>query len=153
MLTVETLAKSFTMHILGGQRIAGCRDVSFAVGRGEFWALAGPSGAGKSTVLKCLYRTYLPDAGRVWYDSDEFGRVDLVSAPERTIIAIRRRELGYVSQFLQVIPRVPALEVVMEPLRLSDAQQTYDIDATIEGGGVAGQAGTFRRIGDRDLRH
>jgi len=116
MLTVENLTKSFTMHILDGQRIAGCRDVSFTVGKGEFWALAGPSGAGKSTVLKCLYRTYLPDAGRVLYDSAQFGRVDLASAAERTIIAIRRRELGYVSQFLQVIPRVPALEVVMEPL-------------------------------------
>ena len=116
MLTVENLTKNFTLHILGGQRIAGCRDVSFTVGKEEFWALAGPSGAGKSTVLKCLYRTYLPDAGRVWYDSAQFGRVDLASAAERTIIAIRRRELGYVSQFLQVIPRVPALEVVMEPL-------------------------------------
>ena len=116
MLTVENLHKTFQVQILGNKRIAGCRDVSFSVAPGQFLALAGPSGKGKSTVLKCVYRTYLPGSGRIWYDSATFGRVDLAAAPERMLLDIRCREMGYISQFLNVIPRVSALDLVMEPI-------------------------------------
>lgn len=116
MLTVEKLCKDFTLHILNGKHIAACRDVSFNVPKGSFLGLSGPSGAGKSTVLKCIYRTYLPGSGAVWYDSAEYGRIDLATLPDRAVIDIRTREMGYVSQFLKVIPRVSALDVVMEPI-------------------------------------
>lgn len=116
MLTVENLNKQFTLHILGGKEISACRDVSFSVPQGAFLGLSGPSGAGKSTVLKCIYRTYLPSGGALRYDSASRGRVDLARLSDREMIAIRTREMGYVSQFLKVIPRVPALEVVMEPI-------------------------------------
>ncbi len=116
MLQVHDLAKAFTIHALGGERIEAVRGLSFAVAAGEFLALAGPSGAGKSTVLKCLYRTYLADAGQIWYQSEQFGPLDLAAATERQVLAIRYREMGYVAQFLQVIPRVSAVEVVMEPI-------------------------------------
>ena len=84
--------------------------------QGGFLGLSGPSGAGKSTVLKCIYRTYLPSDGAVWYDSTACGRVNLATLPDREVIDIRTREMGYVSQFLKVIPRVSALDVVMEPI-------------------------------------
>jgi len=116
VLTVEKLSKNFTMHILGNKRIEACRDVSFTVPQGGFLGLSGPSGAGKSTVLKCIYRTYLPSSGQVWYDSATSGRVNLAYLPDREVIDIRTREMGYVSQFLKVIPRVSALDVVMEPI-------------------------------------
>jgi alpha-D-ribose 1-methylphosphonate 5-triphosphate synthase subunit PhnL len=116
VLTVENLSKDFTLHILGGKNIEACRDVSFNVPKGTFLGLSGPSGAGKSTVLKCIYRTYLPSSGSVWYDSAEYGRIDLANLPDRAVIDIRTREIGYVSQFLKVIPRVSALDVVMEPI-------------------------------------
>ncbi len=116
MLTVERLSKNFDVHILGDKRIAGCRQISFEVNEGEFVALSGPSGAGKSTILKCLYRTYLPTEGKVRYQNQEGKEVDLARADERTVIDLRHREIGYVSQFLEVVPRVPALEVVMEPM-------------------------------------
>lgn len=116
MLTVENLSKDFTLHILNGKHIEACRDISFNVPQGSFLGLSGPSGAGKSTVLKCIYRTYLPSAGAVWYDSAACGRVDLATLPDRAVIDIRTREMGYVSQFLKVIPRVSALDVVMEPI-------------------------------------
>ena len=115
LLTVERLSKRFELHALR-KTIEGCRDVSFQVRRGELLALAGPSGTGKSTVLKCLYRTYLPTGGTMRFESEAQGPVDLALAPERTVLELRRREIGYVSQFLRVIPRVPALSVVMEPL-------------------------------------
>jgi alpha-D-ribose 1-methylphosphonate 5-triphosphate synthase subunit PhnL len=116
VISVENLSKSFILHILGEKRIEACRDVSFSVPQGGFLGLSGPSGAGKSTVLKCIYRTYLPGGGEVWYDSATSGRVNLAALPDREVIDIRTREMGYVSQFLKVIPRVSALDVVMEPI-------------------------------------
>ncbi len=116
MLTVENLNKDFHVQILGNKHIPGCRDISFSIEAGQFFSLAGPSGAGKSTVLKCIYRTYLPESGHIWYDSAKYGQVDLATASERVLLDIRNSEMAYVSQFLNVIPRVSALELVMEPI-------------------------------------
>jgi alpha-D-ribose 1-methylphosphonate 5-triphosphate synthase subunit PhnL len=116
VISVENLSKTFTLHILGDKKIEACRDVSFHVPPGGFLGLAGPSGAGKSTVLKCLYRTYLTGSGAIHYQSAAHGPVDLARLPDRAVIDIRHREMGYVSQFLKVIPRVSALDVVMEPI-------------------------------------
>ena len=116
MISVQKLSKSFNLHILGEKRIEACQDVSFSVRQGGFLGLSGPSGAGKSTVLKCIYRTYLPSGGEVWYQSAKNGRVNLATLSDREMIEIRTREMGYVSQFLKVIPRVSALDVVMEPI-------------------------------------
>lgn len=116
MLSVNQLNKSFNVQILGDKHIPGCKEISFKVKPGEFFALSGPSGAGKSTVLKCIYRTYLPGSGQIWYDSENFGRVDLATATDRLLIEIRNQEMGYVSQFLKVIPRVSAIDLVMEPI-------------------------------------
>ncbi|MFZ3044367.1 MAG: phosphonate C-P lyase system protein PhnL [Desulfatirhabdiaceae bacterium] len=116
MITVHNLSKRFTLHILGEKTIVACRDISFYVPPGGFLGLSGPSGVGKSTVLKCLYRTYLASSGSIRYSSAAYGTVDLATLPDRDVIDIRDREMGYVSQFLKVIPRVSALDVVMEPI-------------------------------------
>jgi alpha-D-ribose 1-methylphosphonate 5-triphosphate synthase subunit PhnL len=116
MLTVENLEKRFVSHVLNGKEIVGFRRVSFTVPGGTAMGLSGPSGYGKSSVLKCIYRTYLASSGRITYDSNTFGRVHLTDLPENQILALRRREMGYVTQFLSVLPRVPVLDVVAEPL-------------------------------------
>ncbi len=116
MLKVENLSKTFCLHILGDKVIQAVAGVSLEVRKGEFVGLSGPSGAGKSSILKCIYRTYVPTEGRIWYDSLEMGHVDLTNASEHDILKIRSSEIGYVSQFLKVIPRVPAIEVVADPL-------------------------------------
>jgi alpha-D-ribose 1-methylphosphonate 5-triphosphate synthase subunit PhnL len=116
LLKVENLSKTFCLHILGDKVIQAVAGVSLEVRKGEFVGLSGPSGAGKSSILKCIYRTYVPTDGRIWYDSREMGRVDLTNASEHDILKIRSSEIGYVSQFLKVIPRVPAIEVVADPL-------------------------------------
>jgi len=116
MLKLENLSKSFVVHTLAGKVINGCNQVSFDVRPGELLGLAGPSGSGKSSVLKCIYRTYIPTSGTVNYLSKEFGPVDLAQASEHTIVRLRSREIGYVTQFLKVLPRVPAADVVAEPL-------------------------------------
>jgi len=116
MITVDNLSKSFTLHILNEKKIVACRDISFHVPPGGFLGLSGPSGVGKSTVLKCLYRTYLASGGAIRYNSAAYGSVDLATLPDRAVIDIRYKEMGYVSQFLKVIPRVSALAVIMEPI-------------------------------------
>ncbi len=116
MLSVENLNKTFNIQILNNIQVHGCSNISFKVEPGQFFALAGSSGKGKSTVLKCIYRTYLASSGQIWYDSANFGRVNLVNAPERLLLEIRSREMGYVSQFLNVIPRVSAINLVIEPI-------------------------------------
>jgi alpha-D-ribose 1-methylphosphonate 5-triphosphate synthase subunit PhnL len=116
MITVENLEKRFLSHVLNGKEITGFRPISFKVPAGKALGLSGPSGYGKSSVLKCIYRTYLASSGMIAYDSETFGPVDLTALSENKMLMLRRKELGYVTQFLSVLPRVPALDVVAEPL-------------------------------------
>ncbi|WP_175640484.1 phosphonate C-P lyase system protein PhnL [Metabacillus schmidteae] len=116
LLRVEKLQKTFTMHQSDEKKIVGCDGISFSLKEGEFIGITGKSGAGKSTILKSIYRTYLPTGGSIFYQSDRFGKIDLVKASEREMIEIRKQEIGYVSQFLNVMPRVTALEVVMNAI-------------------------------------
>jgi alpha-D-ribose 1-methylphosphonate 5-triphosphate synthase subunit PhnL len=115
ILSIANLAKNFYLHN-PGREIKSCRDSSLKLKRGEFIGIAGLSGAGKSTILKCVNRTYLPTRGDIIYDSAAFGRIDLAAAGEREILYLRRREIGYVSQFLNVMPRTTAKEHVMNAL-------------------------------------
>jgi alpha-D-ribose 1-methylphosphonate 5-triphosphate synthase subunit PhnL len=116
MLNVENLSKSFLVHILGGKRIMGFEGVTFEVMEGKSLGLSGPSGIGKSSVLKCIYRTYLPTGGQVRYTDADGSVIDLREASDNTIIALRKKQIGYVTQFLQVLPRVTAVDIVAYPL-------------------------------------
>ena len=104
------------MHVLGGKEIKGFEDVSFSVKRGEFLAIIGSSGSGKSSLLKCMYRTYLADSGSMLYRMDSGSAIDLTTASDHEILRLRRSEIGYVSQLLQVVPRTIAVDVIAEPL-------------------------------------
>ncbi len=115
VIVVENLSKTFTLHQQGGVEINAISDISFSVAAGECVALHGPSGAGKSTLLRTLYGNYLPTSGAVYVRWGE-SIIDIVKADPRTIIRMRQRCLGYVSQFLRVIPRVTSLDLVAEPL-------------------------------------
>ena len=116
ILEVEDLHKSFTLHILNSKHIRALEGVSFVLEEGEIMGLAGKSGAGKSTLMKCIFRTYLPSLGQIRLRTAAGVVVDLTTAREHEILAIRKTEMTYCSQFLQAIPRVPAIEVVCEPL-------------------------------------
>ena len=116
LLDVRDLSKSFDMHVLGGKHVTGLDGVSFDVRDGEFLAVVGESGSGKSSLLKCVYRTYDPTDGEITYLGNG-GRVDLAACSEREVLGLRNREIGYASQFLSEIPRVPAVDVVARPLR------------------------------------
>lgn len=116
VLTVDGLSKTFDMHVLGDTQVVGLDDVSFDVHEGEFLAIVGESGSGKSSLLKCLYRTYDPTSGSIQYFRGDADPVDLATCDDRTVMALREEAIGYTSQFLDEIPRVPALDVVARPL-------------------------------------
>ena len=117
ILAVEGLAKTFRMHHLD-QTLMAFDGLSFTVAPGEFVLLSGPNGVGKSTLLRTLWRAYLPVAGHIWYAAPE-GPIDLARAADVDVALLRRREIGFVTQFLVARPRVPAEEIVAEPLRLA----------------------------------
>jgi alpha-D-ribose 1-methylphosphonate 5-triphosphate synthase subunit PhnL len=112
VLDVRGLAKSFTLHGIGGRVVHAFSQVDLAVGAGELVALAGRSGAGKSSVIKTVYRTYRPTAGTVTFTPAAGAPVDLAALPDADVADLREREIGYVSQFLRAEPRRGVLDVV-----------------------------------------
>jgi len=152
ILSVRDLNKSFTLHAIG-RTVPSLHDVSFDVLRGEHLALAGASGAGKSSLLRCIYRNYLPDSGQVILraGADE---VDLTALPDRPMAELRGRDFGYVSQFLAAPPRQGPLTLVTQAAlrrgldrstartaaqdsltRLGIEERLWDVDCAVLSGG------------------
>ncbi len=110
-MEINDLSKSFILH---NQRknIHAVSNITITVKKGEFIGITGKSGSGKSTILKSIYGTYRVQEGDIWYDSSRFGAINLAKATEREMIYLRKHEIGYVSQFLNVMPRTTARQLV-----------------------------------------
>ncbi|MGZ3277404.1 MAG: phosphonate C-P lyase system protein PhnL [Caulobacteraceae bacterium] len=115
LIVVEDLAKTFVLHAAGPAVIPVFERLKLEVRPGECLVLAGESGAGKSSLIRSIYGNYMPTGGAVEVLHDR-AYVDITRAVPHAVLEIRRRTLGYVSQFLRVIPRIPTLQLVMEPL-------------------------------------
>jgi alpha-D-ribose 1-methylphosphonate 5-triphosphate synthase subunit PhnL len=114
-LDIRGLSKSFTMHLQGGVRLPVVDGVTFKVGAGSCVVLGGPSGSGKSSILKMIFGSYRCDGGELLVRHENL-LVDVAKSEPRVILALRRKAIGYVSQFLRAVPRVPAIDVVAESL-------------------------------------
>ena len=117
LLSVNGLYKSFALHTQGGIELPVLSDIDMIANPGDCVVLNGPSGAGKSTLLRCIFGNYRADRGEILID-DGVETIDVAAGDPRQIIELRRRTVGYVSQFLRVVPRVSTLDVVSEPLRM-----------------------------------
>ena len=111
MIQLRDVSKKFKLYNQQNALISVIENANLTVNPGECVALVGTSGSGKSTLMKMIYGNYLATSGSILVDG-----IDLTKAEPREILEVRKRKLGYVSQFLRVVPRVPSLKVVAEPL-------------------------------------
>jgi alpha-D-ribose 1-methylphosphonate 5-triphosphate synthase subunit PhnL len=116
MIAIRDLSKTFVLHLMGEARLPVVKNAALHVKAGECVVLGGPSGAGKSSILKMVYGNYRCDAGTILVRHDG-GILDVASAAPRQILRMRQRTVGYVSQFLRVIPRVAAVDIVKAEAR------------------------------------
>jgi len=131
MLRVEKAAKTFILHVQGGVEIPVFEDLDLEVSAGECVLLAGESGVGKSTLMRMIDANYVCSSGRVLVRHDD-DWIDMASAHPHVVIDVRRRTLGYVSQFLRVVPRVATIDIVSEPLRAVGVDATEARDRSAE---------------------
>lgn len=138
VLAVRGLKKDFTLHTIDGRVVTALRGVDLDVAEGEHVALAGTSGAGKSSLLRCVYRTYLPSGGSVRFRTSAGAVVDLTGLSDAEVAGLRGREIGYVSQFLRAEPRRSVLDVVARAGVARGASRTEARELA---------AGALRRVG------
>ena len=132
ILQMQGVAKRFTLHHQNGIELPVLAQVDLTVQPGECVVLDGPSGMGKSTLLKMIYANYRVNAGSITVRSADGAVVDVTQATPRALVQLRRDTVGYVSQFLRVIPRVSALDVVAEPLAEDAGDDPAGIEAARE---------------------
>jgi alpha-D-ribose 1-methylphosphonate 5-triphosphate synthase subunit PhnL len=132
MLQMKQVSKRFTLHHQNGAELQVLNRVDLSLSAGECVVLDGPSGMGKSTLLKLMYANYRATSGQIEVQQADGRLLELTQASPRELVRMRRDTMGYVSQFLRVIPRVSALDVVAEPLIEDGAAQAQAIEAARE---------------------
>ena len=113
LLSIHRLRKTYTRHLFDGRKLEVLRDVDLELAPGTFTLLTGPSGSGKSSLLRCIYRSAAVDSGTIVLraNGDE---IDLLDANDREVLETRRNYIGMATQFLSVVPRVGAIDLVRE---------------------------------------
>lgn len=132
LLQLTGVAKRFTLHNQNGIELSVLANANLNVSAGECVVLDGPSGMGKSTLLKMIYANYRASAGSIAVMLPGRAPLEVTEATPRELVQLRRDTIGYVSQFLRVIPRVPALDVVAEPLMEDAGDATGILEAARE---------------------
>ena len=134
LLHMQAVSKQFVLHLQSNTVLPVLKDFDLQLMPGECVRLSGPSGMGKSTVLKLAFGNYRASAGRIWVRDAQDPAIDITQANARTVLHLRSQTMGYVSQFLRVIPRVAAIDIVAEPLLeggacLYSAEQAREVAA------------------------
>lgn len=142
MVKLRNVGKSFTLHVQGSVNIPVFENLDLEVAAGECVALLGPSGAGKSSLMRMIYANYTCPAGEILVRHGD-NWVDMAASDAHLILDVRRQTLGYVSQFLRVIPRVSTLNVVMEPLLTTGVSEA---DANVQAQAILQRLNIPRRL-------
>ncbi len=132
LLEMKGVSKRFTLHHQNGIELPVLEQFELRLNPGECVVLDGPSGMGKSTLLKLIYANYRASAGRITIHPPGQEPIDVTTAAPRAVVQLRRHTMGYVSQFLRVIPRVPALDIVAEPLAEDAGDDTQALESARE---------------------
>lgn len=135
VLRLTNVSKQFTLHHQG-MTLPVLQNVNFEVAAGECVVLDGSSGLGKSTLLKLIYANYRVSAGSIQYTQTGHAPLELTTATPRRLIDVRRHHIGYVSQFLRVIPRISTLDLVAEPLLAELGHDEHALKQAREHAGV-----------------
>jgi alpha-D-ribose 1-methylphosphonate 5-triphosphate synthase subunit PhnL len=136
VLSLQGVSKRFTLHHQNAAQLRVLDQVDLDLHAGECLVLDGPSGMGKSTLLKLVYANYRASSGRITLHQAGGDTLDITQATPRELVTMRRDSVGYVSQFLRVIPRVPALDVVAEPLLGDGTPSPAQVDAARQEAGA-----------------
>lgn len=129
ILRVEHLTKRYGQ---GEAQVSALDNVSFCVEQGEFVAIVGPSGSGKSTLLHLLGGVDRPTGGKV-YVSDK----DMYALDETALAIFRRRQIGLIYQFYNLIPVLNVEENITLPLLLDNRSvNTQQLDSMVEALGL-----------------
>lgn len=131
VLKIENFSKSFVLHEQS-KFIPSSSNVNLTVEAGKLTALVGPTGAGKSSILKSIYRTYLPSSGRLLYTTESSNVIDLALADDHQILKLRQQEIGFVTQFLRSLPRQSSENIVAAPLIRKGLSKTVALDRARE---------------------
>lgn len=116
VLSMQGVSKRFTLHHQNGIELSVLDHVDLQVHLGECVVLDGSSGMGKSTLLKLAYANYRASSGSIQVRNSSGKQLEVTEASARDLLQMRRETVGYVSQFLRVIPRVASIDVVASAL-------------------------------------
>jgi len=108
VIQIIGLTREYTM---GSERVQALRGVSLEIRRNEYVAIMGPSGSGKSTMMNMLGCLDTPSGGEYWLNGQEVSRM-----PDDALARVRNREIGFVFQTFNLLPRATALQNVELPL-------------------------------------
>jgi len=127
MNTVIDLQGVGRSYVMGQEQIHALRSVTFSIARGEYVALMGPSGSGKSTLMNLIGCLDTPSKGAYFLSGQEVSRMN-----DQQLAEVRNREIGFVFQTFNLLPRLSALENVALPLVYAGVSRTERLDRAAE---------------------